>query len=97
MLRLRVIRAGLPPPEAQIEVWHDGQFVARVDLGWHGAKVALEYDGAWHGAPGRLAGDRKRTNALVPTGWIVIYVTAADLRDLSGILVRVRQALRAAA
>ncbi len=97
MLRLRVIRAGLPPPEPQLEVWHQGRFVARVDLGWRTAKVALEYDGAWHGDPGQLAGDRKRLNALIAAGWTVIHVTAADMRDLSAILAQVRKALAAAA
>jgi hypothetical protein len=97
VLRLRVIRAGLPPPEPQIEVWHNGTLVARVDLGWREARTALEYDGAWHGAPGQLAGDRRRLNALVAAGWTVIHVTAADLHDLSAVLAQVRQALRSAA
>lgn len=97
MLRLRVVRAGLPAPEPQLEVWHRGRFIARVDLGWREAKVALEYDGAWHANPGRLGPDRKRLNDLVAAGWTVIHVTAADLRDLSAILTQVRQALRAAA
>jgi len=96
-LRLKVSRAGLPPPEPQIEVWHNGKFVARVDLGWREVKVALEYDGAWHGDPGQLGRDRKRLNALVAAGWTVIFVTAADMRDLSGILAQVHQALRSAA
>jgi len=96
-LRLKVIRAGLPPPEPQIEVWHKGEFVARVDLGWRKAKVGLEYDGSWHGAAGQLASDRKRLNALVAAGWTIIFVTSADMRDLSPILTHVRQALRSAA
>lgn len=97
VLRLRVTRAGLPPPEPQIQVWHQGKFVARVDLGWRDARVALEYDGAWHADTGQLARDRARLNALVAAGWTVIHVTAADLRDLSGIFMQVRQALSAAA
>ncbi len=96
-LRLKVVRAGLPPPEPQIEVWHNAKFVARLDLGWREAKVGLEYDGAWHGAPGQLASDRKRLNALVAAGWTIIFVTSADMRDLSAILAQVRQALRLAA
>lgn len=96
-MRVRVVRAGLPPPEPQIDVWHNGQFVARVDLGWRRAKVALEYDGAWHGDPAQLARDRRRLNALTAAGWTVIYVTAADMRDLSEIFAQVRRALLVAA
>ncbi len=95
VLRVRVIRAGLPPPVAQLEIWHDGSFVARVDLGWLEAKVALEYDGAWHAAPGQLARDRRRLNALTQAGWTVIFVTAADLHDMSHVFAQLQAALRA--
>lgn len=97
LLRVRLIRAGLPPPQPQLEVWHEGRFIARVDLGWREARLAVEYDGAWHGERSQLARDRRRLNALLAAGWTVIHVTASDLRDLSPIVEQVRRSLRAAA
>ena len=93
VLRVRLMLAGLPAPVPQYEVWRDGRFVARVDLGWPEVKVAVEYDGAWHGAPGQLGRDRRRLNALVAAGWTVIHVTAADLRILDGIIAQLRSLL----
>lgn len=93
VLRVRVIRAGLPPPVPQLEIWHEGAFVARVDLGWRGVKVALEYDGAWHAGTGQLARDRRRLNALTRAGWTVIFVTATDMHDLSRVMAQLRAAL----
>jgi hypothetical protein len=46
VLRLQLHDAGLPPPAAQVTVWHAGRFVARVDLGYPDRKVAVEYEGA---------------------------------------------------
>lgn len=47
--RVSLIRAGLPVPVPQFEVFHEGYFVARVDLAWPWAKLAVEYDGAHPG------------------------------------------------
>lgn len=86
VLRVRLILAGLPAPVPQFEVWWQGQFIARVDLGWPAEKIAVEYDGAWHGAAGQLGRDRRRLNALVAAGWTVIHVTAADMHDLRPVI-----------
>lgn len=96
VVRVRIIRAGLPPPEPQLEVWHEGAFVARVDLGWRAERVALEYDGAWHSDAGQLIRDRHRLNALTAAGWTVVFVTARDLRNLEPVLTQLRAALRRA-
>ena len=86
VLRVRLLLAGLPAPVPQYEVWHQNQFVARVDLGWPERRVAVEYDGAYHAAPGALCRDRRRLNALISAGWIVIHVTAADMHDLTSVI-----------
>lgn len=92
-LRLAVQRSGLPMPIAQYRVITGGRSVARVDFAWPEQKVALEYDGLWHAAPGQFAQDRRRLNELTAAGWRVIFVTAADLRDLTTLLARIRAAL----
>jgi hypothetical protein len=76
----RVLHAGLPPPETQFEVFHDGRFVARLDLAWPDRRLALELDGfRWHSSPRAFQRDRARRNRLVHLGWTVVQATPADL------------------
>ncbi|TQS46922.1 endonuclease domain-containing protein [Cryptosporangium phraense] len=80
--RVRLVLAGFPPPTTQHEVFADDRFVARVDLAWPNAKVALEYDGAHHvGDTRQMAHDRERLNKLQAEGWLVLHLTAADLKN----------------
>lgn len=76
----RMLHAGLPPPETQHEVWHDGRFVARLDLAWPDRRLAVELDGfRWHASPRAFQRDRVRRNLLVHLGWTVFQATPADL------------------
>lgn len=72
----------------QFEVRHRGRFVARVDIGFREWHIALEYESYRHHT-GREALDRdsSRRNALMQAGWVVITVTAADLRNFSALRV----------
>ena len=94
-LRLLLGRSDLPAPVAQYEVRDGGRFVARVDFGWPEHRVAVEYDGLWHAEPGQFARDRERLNRLREAGWRVVFVTAADLRRPTALLVRIAAALAA--
>ncbi|MGY1753182.1 endonuclease domain-containing protein [Blastococcus sp. SYSU D01042] len=94
-LRVLLARAGLPAvPQFVV---HDaaGRFVARVDLAYPELCLAVEYDGAWHAEDGQFARDRRRLNRLVAAGWVVLHVTAADLRRPDQLVARLH-ALRAA-
>jgi hypothetical protein len=79
-LRLIIVRAGFPLPQAQVQVWDEfGQVVARTDLGWPELKIAVEYDGDHHWKSRReLQYDIKRSELLKALGWIVIRVTSGD-------------------
>jgi very-short-patch-repair endonuclease len=90
--RLRVILtlAGLPPVPQYVVRGLVGEFVARVDLAYPDARVAVEYDGAWHAEGGQFVRDRRRLNELTAAGWVVLHVTAADLRDEALLVERVR-------
>ncbi|TKJ18674.1 hypothetical protein [Blastococcus sp. CCUG 61487] len=92
-VRLLLHRSDLPAPVAQYVIRVDGRFVARVDFAWPDLRLALEYDGAWHGEPGQFARDRDRLNRLTEAGWVVVFVTAADLHHPAGLLERIRSAL----
>lgn len=68
----------------------DGRWVARVDLALPELRIAVEYDGAWHGEAGQLARDRSRLNRLTAAGWLVLHLTAADLRHPEEVVARLR-------
>jgi len=92
-LRLLLGRSALPTPVAQFEVIHERRLIARVDFAWPDRKVALEYDGLWHAEKGQFAKDRERLNELREAGWVVVFVTAADMHRPERLLRRIAAAL----
>lgn len=96
-MRLLLVRAGLPRPHTQIPVtdaW--GRVVRRLDMGWPQWKVAVEYDGAQHWTdPQQHANDIERLEFLAACGWIVVRVSARQLRGApQTVIARVQAALR---
>ncbi len=89
-LRLLLPRDGLPAPTAQVRVFDDEGFVARVDLAYPDLKIAIEYDGLWHGGRRAFLSDRRRLNRLVAAGWVVLHVTVEDLRNPRELAARIR-------
>jgi very-short-patch-repair endonuclease len=89
-LRLLLVRDGLPRPVTQIRVGR-----RRIDMGWPEWKVGVEYDGEQHWTdPDKHADDIERLEFLAAQGWIIVRVSARQLRyDRAGILGRVRRAL----
>lgn len=82
-LRLVLVLAGLPAPQSQLVVRDGhGRFLARADLGYREARLLLEYDGYDAHSPRPVfRDDRRRQNALVSNGWLVLRYTASDLWD----------------
>jgi hypothetical protein len=94
VLRLAVVAAGLPRPEAQVEVYAaDGTFLGRVDLAYRERRVALEYEGDHHRDVATFRRDIRRYNAMQEAGWIVIRVTAGDIHRPEAFLRQLRAAL----
>ena len=53
----------------------------RLDLALPELKIAIEYDGREvHDREDAFVNDRRRQNALVAEGWVVLRFSAADLR-----------------
>lgn len=53
-----------------------------VDIAFPDARVAVEVDGwAWHVDAERFRADRRKQNALVAAGWIVLRFTWSDIHD----------------
>jgi hypothetical protein len=92
-LRLLLVLAGLPRPEAQVPLYDaEGHFLARPDLYYRAARLCVEYDGSSHRE--RLVEDNRRQNALVNAGFRLLRFTAADvLRTPSPLVQQVRAAL----
>ncbi|SDE40277.1 Transcriptional regulator, AbiEi antitoxin, Type IV TA system [Blastococcus fimeti] len=65
--RLRIVGAGLPTPQLQVEIWVGGRFLAVVDGWFDDAAVAVEFDGRvkytdpWRDrTPGQVLWEEKR-------------------------------------
>jgi len=69
-LRLRVVDAGFPRPEAQLEFFEDGVLVYRLDLGLRELKRGIEYDGEQHEA--QSAYDEARREWFRRRGWEIL-------------------------
>lgn len=80
VLRVRLVRAGLPAPVPQHVVRdRDGRFIARLDLAWPELKIGIEYDGGHHRDPVQHSRDLARHNRLRAAGWTVLQVDSAQL------------------
>lgn len=96
-LRLLLVRAeGLPRPVTQIPVTNQrGRVVRRIDMGYSHWLVGVEYDGEQHWKdPLQHGNDIKRLEFLAAKGWLIVRVSATQLRyEQDAIVERVRRAL----
>ena len=92
-VRLRILRAGLPDPVTQYEVYSGDRYVARVDFAWPEHEAALEYDGWKHTDDDRRGIDVDRIDELRSLGWTVIVVTNRQYRRRGWLEARVREEL----
>ena len=80
LVRLVLVRGGVPPETLQFQVREDGRVRFRLDFAWPSLKLAVEADGReYHDAPAALYGDRVRANALELAGWTILRFTWSDL------------------
>lgn len=95
--RCMLVRAGLPEPEINGEIFAGGVLVAQPDLLYRDARVAIEYDGEQHYLdPRQRAHDLERDERLRALGWTVIRLSATMLARPWRVVERVRAALAAA-
>ncbi|HEU4946835.1 MAG TPA: type IV toxin-antitoxin system AbiEi family antitoxin domain-containing protein [Kribbella sp.] len=83
-LRLRVIDAGFPRPEAQVVVQGPGG-ERRIDLGFpyrmaDGRRLGLEYDSdKWHSGAAADERDESRRSELAHAGWLILPVRRGNV------------------
>ncbi|MEO6827867.1 MAG: hypothetical protein ABI255_06415 [Microbacteriaceae bacterium] len=95
-LRLLLIRAGLPEPEVNPQLFNRfGAFIAYGDLVYRRYRVLIEYDGEQHRDDDwQFHHDIDRLDGVMEEGWRVIHVDKHHLRiNPAAIIVRVRTAL----
>lgn len=95
LTRAYLLLDGLPRPHSNVDIFVQGRWVARVDLCWPEQKVIVEYDGAVHLEERQRRRDARRRNDLLADGWLVITVTADDLRHPGRLSAEVARALAA--
>jgi len=91
--RCLLIFEGIPRPVCNVDVMDGTRWIARVDMAWLEERVVLEYDGAVHLSERQRRRDAQRRNLLQEAGWLVITITADDLRTPRRLARMVKEAL----
>jgi hypothetical protein len=80
---LRLLRAaGLPEPEAQVDVFDDDGFVMRLDYAYPGLLIGMEVDSVLHHSTAEaFERDRVKRNRLRILGWLLLEVTSRRMRQ----------------
>lgn len=98
LLRLLLLRAGLPEPELNQELYDDrGRWIGRFDLVYREARVIVEYDGDQHRTDtGQYDLDISRIDRAIAARWAVVRVRVRGVFvDPGDTIRRVREALAA--
>ena len=83
LTRMRLVQAGFPRPETQIEVRDEhGRVFARIDMGWRDYLVGVDFEGAHHWTdPRQRNWDVERYARLPELGWLDTSVTSGILHN----------------
>lgn len=95
-LRLLLVRAGLPEPELNQELFDArGRWIGRFDMVYREARVIVEYDGDQHRtSTTQYERDISRIDRAIAARWTVVRVRARGIHVVPGETVRrVREAL----
>jgi hypothetical protein len=81
MLRLLVVRAGLPEPDVNVKRFSaDEAYLGKPDLSWEEARLALEFQGDHHRQDrSTWRHDLRRRERFEDSGWRVVLVSDDDL------------------
>jgi very-short-patch-repair endonuclease len=70
----------LVPFETQVEIFLDGQFIARVDFLWRRQRLVVEVDGtSKYDDVRRIRRERQRDGALLAAGYRVLHLSWAQV------------------
>lgn len=80
LLRLAIVRAGLPEPELNVPIiGDDGLRHHEPDLSYRKYKVGIEYEGEHHGEEGQVVRDITRSERYAALGWTEVRVSSRHM------------------
>ena len=95
LLRLALLRSGLPEPVLNTTIRQDGRWLGEPDMSWPQWKVCLEYDGRHHRTRTQQEKDILRGERRRLAGWTELVVSVGDMdRGAARAIERVRSELR---
>lgn len=76
LLRLAIVRAGLPEPELNVPIiTEDGAGHHEPDLSYRRYRVGIEYEGEHHGDESQIARDIARSERYAALGWTEVRIS----------------------
>ncbi|WP_258073945.1 hypothetical protein [Arthrobacter sp. Y81] len=95
LLRLAMIRAGLPEPELNVPIIsEDGARHHEPDLSYRKYKIGIEYEGEHHGDEGQVVRDIARSERYEALGWTEVRISKRHMyNDAKPALSKIRAAL----
>jgi len=76
MLRLAIVRAGLPEPELNVPIiTDDGIRHHKPDLSYRKYRIGIEYEGEHHGEESQIARDIARSERYAALGWTEVRIS----------------------
>jgi hypothetical protein len=95
MLRLAIVRAGLPEPELNKPIiTDDGVRHHEPDLSYRRYRIGIEYDGEHHGGAEQIVRDITRSERYVAVGWTEVRVSRQHMHnDAKAAVDKVRSSL----
>ncbi|MDQ0870579.1 hypothetical protein QFZ70_003052 [Arthrobacter sp. V1I9] len=76
LLRLAIVRAGLPEPELNVPIiTEDGTRHHEPDLSYRKYRIGIEYEGEHHGEEGQIVRDIARSERYLALGWTEVRIS----------------------
>jgi len=95
LLRLAIVRAGLPEPELNVPITDEaGIRHHQPDLSYRRYKIGIEYEGEQHGDEGQIVRDIARSERYAALGWTEVRISKRHMHnDAKAAVAKVRAAL----
>jgi hypothetical protein len=95
LLRLAIVRAGLPEPELNVPIIsEDGRRHHEPDLSYRKYRIGIEYEGEHHGEEGQIVRDIARSEGYQGLGWTEVRISKRHmLNDAKPAVAKIRTAL----
>jgi hypothetical protein len=94
MLRLEMLRRGLPRPELNLDIIEASCWLGCGDFAWPAYRVVVDYDGEHHSDERQRAQDNSTRDDYTDHGWRHVALTKTMLRNMDAAIERVARALR---